>query len=67
MPKKERICGKSILKKTLQLERKMEDPRGEGFLLFIGSQAFHSPGSPSVSVCLGLFLSSGKYREFPVL
>lgn len=63
--KKKRICGKSILKKTPQLERKMRDPRGEGFLLFIGSQAFHSFASPFLSVCLCLFLSGGKIWRAP--
>lgn len=41
----------------------MEEPRGEGFLLFIGSQAV----APSLSVCLCLFLSGGKYGGLPVL
>lgn len=46
-----------MLKKTLQLERKTEDPGVEAFLLFIGSQAFHSSGYPSLSVS-GSFFSS---------
>lgn len=61
--KKNTVGGRSILKKTQRLERKMEDPGGAGFLLFIGSQAFRSFASPS----LCLFLSGGKYGELPVL
>lgn len=36
------------------MEWKIEDPREDGFLLFIGSQAFHSSGSPSLCVCFSL-------------
>lgn len=43
----------------------MEERREEGFLLFIGSQAV-AP-SLSLSVCLCLSLSGGKYGGLPVL